>query len=273
MIALTEYRTPKARSVEGQTLAGLFRFWSDMNIERRYIPAEELRVEGEGENRSLSWFPAVFDSLSEDLGGFREVIKPRAFTKTTQEQDIRALWNHDPNYVLGRNKAQPTPTLDLHVNRHGLRASVTPPDTQWARDLMVSIDRGDVNAGSFGFQVLKDNWRQDHDTGEVIRELQEVRLFDVSVVTYPAYPATEGVALRAALRGTGVELDDIVNPLLLMRAGQPLAGPALERYLEAVEQLRAKAAPPSSDEDEHAEGKTWRLNIARLRMRMAANIA
>ena len=273
MIAVTEYRSSKARYVHGQTYAGLFSFLEQrMNIERRYFPVEELRLEGEGDSRSLSWFPAVFDSLSEDLGGFREVIKPRAFTKTVQEQDIRALWNHDPNYVLGRNKAQPTPTLDLHVNRHGLRASVTPPDTQWARDLMVSIDRGDVNAGSFGFQVLKDNWRQDHDSGEVIRELQEVRLFDVSVVTYPAYPATEGVALRSALRGTGVELDDIVKPLLLMRAGQTLAGPAMERYLEAVEQLRAQAAPPS-DEDEHAEGEPWRLNIARLRLRMATNIA
>lgn len=244
-----------------------------MKIERRYFPIEsqELRIDGEGEARTVSWFPAVFDSMSEDLGGFREIVKPRAFTKTIQEQDIRALWNHDTNYVLGRNRAQPTPTLDLHVNRHGLRASVTPPDTQWARDLMVSIERGDVNAGSFGFQVLKDNWREDHDTGEIIRELQEVRLFDVSVVTYPAYPATEGVALRAALRGTGIEFDDIVKPLLHMRAGSPPAGPAMERYLGALESLRAKVAPPS-DEDGTDE-EPWRLNIARLRLRMSEHIA
>lgn len=245
-------------------------------IERRYFPidAQELRIEGEGDSRSLSWFPAVFDSLSEDLGGFREVIKSRAFSKTVQESDVRALWNHDPNYVLGRNRAQPTPTLDLHINRHGLRASVTPPDTQWARDLMVSIDRGDVNAGSFGFQVVKDNWRQDHDSGEIIRELQEVRLFDVSVVTYPAYPATEGVALRSALRG--INLDDIVHPLLLMRAGQPLAEPDRARYIDALDQLRAKAAPLTEDDEsegEHQASEPWRLNIARLRLRMAEHIA
>lgn len=243
-------------------------------LEHRYVPisASELRVEGEGDNRTISWFPAVFDSLSEDLGGFREVIKSRAFTKTVQEADVRALWNHDPNHVLGRNRAQPTPTLDLHINRHGLRASVTPPDTQWARDLMVSIERGDVNAGSFGFQVVKDNWRQDHDTGEIIRELQEVRLFDVSVVTYPAYPATEGVALRSALRG--VNVDDIVHPLLLMRAGQPLAQPERERYLSALDSLRAKVEPLDEEESESEHTpEPWRLNIARLRLRMAEHIA
>lgn len=159
----------------------------------------EIRVEGEGaeEKKRIGGYAAVFDSWSNDLGGFRERIAPGAFAKTLQEADVRGLLNHDPNYVLGRTKAE---TLELSEDGKGLRFSVTPPDTQWAKDLLVSIQRGDINQMSFGFRTIKDTWGKGitDENGRAVRErtLLEVALFDVSVVTFPAYPATEA-GLRA----------------------------------------------------------------------------
>ena len=155
-----------------------------MPIEVRYYPVE-LRVNRqEGEPPQIKGHAAVFNKLSEELWGFREKVAPGAFTKTLKKADVRALFNHDPNFVLGRNKAK---TLTLQEDENGLAFSVTPPDTQWARDLMVSMERGDISQCSFGFQTVKDSW-DNTDPKDIIRTLEEVELFDVSVVTYPAYP-------------------------------------------------------------------------------------
>jgi HK97 family phage prohead protease len=107
---------------------------------------------------------------------------------------VRALWNHNPDYVLGRNRAK---TLTLSEDSRGLKIEVDPPDTQFARDLMVSIERGDVSQMSFAFSVRANgqNWGKDDD-GQVVRTLTNVRLFDVSPVTYPAYQQTD-VAVRS----------------------------------------------------------------------------
>lgn len=136
---------------------------------------------------------AVFNRMSEDLGFFREKIEPGAFKQTLADKDdVRALFNHDPNNVLGRSTAG---TLRLKEDDEGLRVEIDPPDTQLARDLMVSIDRGDVSQMSFGFETRKDEW--DHsDKQNPVRTLVDVKLYDVSPVTFPAYPDTD-VAARA----------------------------------------------------------------------------
>jgi len=167
-------------------------------IERRYFPVEELRaITDEAGLRHITGYAAVFNSLSEDLGYFREKIDPGAFAETINSDDIRALKNHNSDYVLGRNKSG---TLTLSEDQRGLKIDVMPPDAQWARDLMVSIDRGDIDQMSFGFQTVSDRW-EIVDEKEV-RTLMKVRLFDVSPVTFPAYPDTE-VGLRSleAYRG------------------------------------------------------------------------
>lgn len=155
----------------------------------------ELAVEERAEGRapSIVGHAAVFNSLSENLGGFRERIAPGAFAESINADDVRALFNHDPNFVLGRNKAG---TLELSEDDHGLAIRITPPDTSFARDLMVSLGRRDITQMSFGFTVLTDGqaWEEDAD-GMVVRTLKRVRLFDVSPVTYPAYTQTD-VALR-----------------------------------------------------------------------------
>ena len=157
--------------------------------EKRYLQVE-FRVEGIEEPKIVG-YASVFGQKSEDLGGFTEIVRPGAFRKTIKESDVRALLNHDPNYVLGRNKSG---TLELKEDSTGLKMTITPPDTQWARDLMTSIKRGDIDQASFGFRTVKDEWRT--EDGKQIRELVEAKLFDVSVVTQPAYPQTS-VAVRS----------------------------------------------------------------------------
>lgn len=121
--------------------------------------------------------------------GAVERIMPGAFDVANAD-DVVALFNHDPNQVLGR-----TPdTLKLSVDDAGLRYEVTPSDTSFAQDVVKMIKRGDVRGSSFAFEVIKDNWRIENDTA--IREVRSVRLVDVSPVTRPAYGATS-VGLRS----------------------------------------------------------------------------
>jgi len=167
-------------------------------IERRFFPVTELRAVTDDKGlRKIIGYAAVFNALSEDLGGFREKIDPGAFAKTIVADDIRALKNHNSDYVLGRNTKK---TLILAEDQRGLKIEIIPPDAQWARDLMVSIDRGDIDQMSFGFRTIAHRW--EGEGADEIRTLMEVKLFDVSPVTFPAYPDTE-VSLRyteAALR-------------------------------------------------------------------------
>jgi len=159
-------------------------------LERRALTLKELRVaEAEGKDTHIEGYASVFDSWSETLGGelpFREKVCKGAFAESIANDDIRALYNHDPNYVLGRNKAG---TLELIEDERGLYVKIKPPKAQWAKDLLASIKRGDVDAMSFGFSVILDKWYAAE--GADIRELIKVKLYDVSPVTFPAYPATE----------------------------------------------------------------------------------
>ena len=159
-----------------------------MNREIRQLPLTELRVAGENNQRKIVGYSAVFGTLSEVLGGYRsfkEKIQQGAFAETIVTDDIRALFNHNRDCVLGRNTSG---TLTLTEDEKGLLVEITPPDTSTARDLLVSIERGDVSQMSFGFIAEEDEWGE--ADGMDIRTLKKVKLFDVSVVTYPAYVDT-----------------------------------------------------------------------------------
>lgn len=163
-----------------------------MNIERRDYMGTLVVEQRDGEPPKIRGHAAVFNRLSEDLGGFREQIAPGAFSTAILEDDVRALFNHDKNYVLGRNRAG---TLRMHEDEVGLAVEIDPPDTQWARDLMESMRRGDITQMSFGFRVEKggQSWAKSEQGS--IRTITKARLFDVSPVTFPAYPQTD-VAVR-----------------------------------------------------------------------------
>jgi HK97 family phage prohead protease len=145
----------------------------------------EIRAE-EGQPKKIIGYAAVFETLSEPMFGFREKIQAGAFAESIGADDIRALWNHDENYVLGRNRAG---TLKLEEDELGLKIEITPPDAQWARDLLVSIERRDVSQMSFRFETLKDMWDEE-DPQNIVRTLVKARLWDVSPVTFPAYTST-----------------------------------------------------------------------------------
>lgn len=158
-----------------------------MILERRSYELKEIEG-GTDENgpTKLVGYAAVFNQLSEPIGGFIERIESGAFSESIKSDDIRALFNHDSNYPLGRTK---NGTMVLTEDEHGLRVEIEPPDTSFARDLMINIKRGDVTQMSFGFYVKKDEWETVDDT--TVRTLREVELFDVSPVTFPAYTGTE----------------------------------------------------------------------------------
>lgn len=145
------------------------------------------------EDRKMVGHAAVFGEPADIGGWFREQIEPGAFTASIKKDDIRALWNHNPDYVLGRNTAG---TLTLAEDDKGLKTEINPPDTQWARDLAVSIERGDINQMSFAFEVLAVEWIRGEDKELDLRKIKKVRLFDVSPVTFPAYEGTD-IALRS----------------------------------------------------------------------------
>ncbi len=122
-------------------------------IERRTFGNVEMRAAGEA--RKIEGYAAVFNSPADIGGMFRELVAPGAFAKAIARDDVRGLINHDDNLVLGRNKAG---TLRLAEDSTGLQFEIDPPDTQYARDLLVSLERGDVSQMSFAFQPEEELW-------------------------------------------------------------------------------------------------------------------
>ena len=154
-------------------------------IERRTYQVAEIRAKAE--SRTVEGYAALFDSRSQNLGGFTEIIEEGAFDDVL-EDDVRALLNHDANYVLARTKSG---TLELSVDEKGLLYRFEAPNTTAGNDLLESIRRGDISQSSFGFSIKDDDW--DYDT--MTRTIKKVkRLYDVSPVTYPAYEQTEVTA-------------------------------------------------------------------------------
>lgn len=157
-------------------------------VELRLQPAPDGKP-GPG---TLVGYASVFGPLSGDLGDFREKIAPGAFDRALAASDVRALVNHDPNMLIGRQKAG---TLRMVVDQLGLRYEVDLPDSPLGRDTAEAIRRGDLDGCSFSFTTERDAWDY---SGEVpIRTVLAVRdLYDVGPVAFPAYADTR-VAMRS----------------------------------------------------------------------------
>ena len=145
----------------------------------------EVRA-SKGDKPQISGYAAVFNTQT-DLGYIREKIAPGAFKNAIAEnQDVKCLFNHDPNKVLGRTKSG---TLRLSEDNTGLKYECDiDPTTSIGKDVHAHISRGDVDQCSFGFIVRKES--MDHSGDMPVRTIEECDLFDVSPVTYPAYPTT-----------------------------------------------------------------------------------
>ena len=189
---------------------------SETNERRTFKGTVEVRAEGE---QSVAvGYAARFDALSQNLGGFVERIDPKAFNQTVTQADVRALFNHDANYVLGRSSSG---TLRMDVDDEGLRYEIDLPPTATGRDLAVLLKRGDISGSSFGFRVLDDEWGETED-GYPLRTLKAVALRDVGPVTFPAYTAAES-ALRSLAEARNLDLDELVSAAKRNELGQVIA--------------------------------------------------
>jgi HK97 family phage prohead protease len=174
-----------------------------------------LKVEARADAEALPTirgYAAVFNSETVIGGGswgFREKIAPGAFAEALTFSDVRALFNHDEDLVLGRLKAG---TLRISEDERGLKVEIDPPDTQDARDLITKMQRGDIDQMSFAF-TMEGGAQAWDESGEMpLRTIQKVgELLDVSIVTYPAYPDTEAAARSFAAVRKDRERQNFVN--------------------------------------------------------------
>lgn len=170
------------------------------STERRSLRVAESRIRLDEETRTLRQYAAVFNSPwdpeLDDMWGFKEIVRPGAFRRTIAEDEIALLFNHDENFLMGRNVSG---TLRLLEDDVGLLYEAVLPETSYARDLMEVIRRGDLKGASFSFTVRDEEGSEKWTYLEsgTIRELLDIKIYDVSPVTFPAYLATNLVSARA----------------------------------------------------------------------------
>jgi uncharacterized protein len=210
------------------------------SLETRTVTVDEWEMRQVGDGMSFAGYAAVFNSESQPLP-FVETIAPGAFSRTlSARNNVRMLLNHNPEKVLGSTRSG---TLQLHEDGHGLRAQADLPDTTVGRDLSTLMRRGDVDSMSFGFTVPAggDTWSEDGRR----RELREINLFEVSVVTFPAYEATTAQvrAVDVLADKTGEDANDLAQALNALETGSELTRDQAALLSTVVGKLSPEAEP------------------------------
>lgn len=239
--------------------------------ERRMLAAEGIEVRAQTEENEAIGFTghaSVFNSralISGWMGEWIEEVAPGAFRKTISEADIRMLINHDENLLLARNRAG---TLRLKEDKIGLATDADMAPTSYALDLAISLGRGDISQMSIAFEVVKETW--DYDSEPMVRTIEEIRLWDVSVVTYPAFTETDA-SLRSAgfetlCRSLKFDKEQERRFLQHLVTGQsdPEFAPSLEAAGEALKRMAQSTEPATS----HLE--LWKLRHELNRKKFAA---
>ena len=196
-------------------------------METRSSRIEDVRVStAEDGSHSVSGYAIVFNSPSVDLGGFTEIVAPGALARTLLENpDVLCLRDHKPEMLLGRTKAG---TLSLSTDDKGLRFTCNLPNTTTANDLAANLQRQDIDSCSFGMQVVDDKWVSD-SAGNVVRTLLDINVFEISVVSFPAYEATSASIRTAPLEirsllESRAEPEDTTNEVCLCPCPECVAG-------------------------------------------------
>ena len=224
-------------------------------LEWRFLPLEGADVRADDQARRLEGYAAVFNTEAVIWGLWREEIAPGAYSKTIKEADIRALWNHDTNIVLGRNKAG---TLELSEDDKGLRSVIIPPDNEWGRPVVDAVRRGDVTGMSIAFRVVKEDWWHPPEGSKELpkRTIKEAKLYEVSPVTFPAFESTSISARSVALEKSEDELIAEARAILARHKPPPEPDP------ETVSGHHSEAPPepePETVSDHHSEEERERL--------------
>jgi len=217
---------------------------ANMKQETRNFDADfELRAEGDG--MTFIGYAAKFNSPSEDLGGFVETIEPGAFRRSLRSRnDVKLLVNHDTGRVLASTRSG---TMKLYEDEVGLRVEASLPNTSDGRDMAELLRRGDLNKMSFGFSVIKDSWNQEMTQ----RTLKSVRLFETSIVAFPAYAATEAMvrSLDKVATRAQVDADALADAVLKLEEGSDLSDTEAELIKKVVDTL----SPVTQVEEEKTE--------------------
>jgi uncharacterized protein len=188
----------------------------------------EIRSEGE-DGMTFTGYASVFNSSSEDLGGFREFVAPGAFKRSLQARnEIKLLWNHDTSEPLASLR---NGSLELTEDRYGLKVKARLPKTTRGRDVAELLRSKVIDSMSFGFNVIKDSWSENGS----VRTLESVRLSEVSIVTYPAYTAT--TAQVRSMQPT-IDADELANALLKLESGEDLDEKSASLITDVVGKLR-----------------------------------
>jgi len=194
-----------------------------MELEKRFLPIEELEIRTEDEGGlKISGYAALYNRKSDNLGGFVEILRPGAFRKALEsEPDVKALFNHDPSSIFARTK---NGSLALTENQTGLKfEAMIGADDEDGKRIYNKVKNGLIDQCSFAFACGEDGqkWTESKD-GPMLREIFEVDLLaDVSVVTNPAYPQTT-VQARSILQEAGFDFDNIASLITRAKRGLPL---------------------------------------------------
>jgi HK97 family phage prohead protease len=229
-------------------------------VERRFT--SELRAEGQGDEMAIGGYAALFNNVSHNLGGFKEQIAPSAFSRSLAAgDDVKALFNHDANCILGRTKSG---TLALSQDERGLKwRAVLDPSNSQHRDIYSSVKRGDISDCSFAFTVPDggDDWKEESGNEDffAMRTLKDVNLLDVSAVTYPAYP---GTSVGARMIELAPEVRSRVDSF---KAKRVATKPATEKRDESIQDwlsalcaaLCAKFPAPAGNEGVGYSSQFW----------------
>lgn len=235
-------------------------------VERRFLPLEvaglELRAGANGADE-LEGYASVFNQETVIAGLWREEVAPGTFAKTIQEADIRALFNHNEEIVLGRNRAG---TLILSEDSVGLRSIIKPPDSEWGRPVVVAVRRRDITGMSIAFIPVKQEWYWPDRASKELpkRTMREAKLVDVSPVTFPAFEQTSISVRAAGFETIGDEDTDILlRARQLARCAQrglELTRADRELIAEAAEILRScgptgEPVERADDRPDHSTGR------------------
>ena len=226
------------------------------NRETRDFHADfEIREAADG--MTFVGYAAKFNSRSENLGGFTEIIEPGAFSRSLKSRnDIKMLWNHDAGEPLASTRSG---TLKLTEDNIGLRVEAKLPDTTRGRDLAVLLREGIVDKMSFGFNVIKDSWNSDGTE----RSLKSVRLFEVSAVTWPAYQSTEASVrgLDKVAQRTAVDADQLADVMLKIEEGSDLTSEQAELIKSVADKLAPRSEEPVAEETNLVSLKQKQLDL------------
>ena len=233
-----------------------------MKHETRNFEADfELREEGDG--MTFVGYAAKFNSPSEDLGGFVETIEPGAFRKSLRSRnDVKLLVNHDTGRVLASSRSG---TMKLYEDEIGLRVEASLPNTTDGRDMAELLRRGDLNKMSFGFSVQKDPWNNEMTQ----RTLKSVRLFETSIVAFPAYAATEAMvrSLDKAATRANVDADELADAVLKLEEGADLT----ESQAELIKTVVNSLSPTQETEETEEQSSLLELKRKQLDLLLKKN--